>query len=90
MSNWKDVSSYSQSEIRSERQVKSVELRIGKVRLVVTRHIHYNPTDWVASFGDIYNQIVVGTGTLEDAKTEALILANQHLNKMITEISKEL
>ena len=56
---------------------------IGKVKLTVTRHIHYSPTDWVVSFGEIISQRKLSSGTLEEAKELAVNLVQSELNKML-------
>lgn len=53
---WKDVTSYSQHE---ERVPRTLEARIGDVRLVVTRK-HWDKDGW-------YGVIIVGSGTLRDS-----------------------
>lgn len=75
---WKDVSTRS-----SNGEVKTLNAMIGKIKLTVTRHIHYEPTDWVVSFGEIISQRKLSNGTLDEAKELAVSLIEGELNKML-------
>ena len=67
---WKDVTSYSQHE---ERVPRTLEARVGDVRLVVTRN-HWDKDRW-------YGVIIVGSGTLRDSvlNSSSLELAKKEL-----------
>lgn len=77
---WKDVSTRSSN---CNGEVKSLNAMVGKIKLVVTRHIHYEPTDWVVSFGEVISQRKLSSGTLEEAKELAVSLVKTELNKML-------
>ena len=42
---WKDVTSFSRGA--TDRTPRSWQIDLGKVRVVVTRHIHYGPDVWL-------------------------------------------
>jgi len=86
MSSWQNTTSRSKGSDRSE--IRSVELSVGLGRLVVTRHIHYEPDQWTAVFDGVFSRVVVSNGTVEDAKQKAIILANKKLSEMMTLLSE--
>lgn len=86
MSAWKDITSHSKGSDRSE--VKSVEAYIGKSRLIVTKHIHYAPDEWTAVLDGVFTRRIVSKGSLQDAKEKALILADQILKEMLSQVSE--
>lgn len=77
---WKDVSTRSSN---CNGEVKTLNAMVGKIKLTVTRHIHYETTDWVVSFGEIISQRKLSSGTLDEAKELAVILVKSELNKML-------
>lgn len=85
---WKDVSSFSQNTKREDRIPKSFSMYIAGERLTVTRHIHYAPDEWIASYGGMIGGLVVGNGSAEDAKSRALTLVRDRLNESILQINE--
>lgn len=75
---WKDISTFSQSD--KERKPRSFEARIGKLRLSVHRHIHYEPDDWLMDFGDFGTMRLLKSKDIEDAKREASDIAMEMLS----------
>lgn len=67
---WKDISSHSQRDI--DRTPKTFALNVAGLKLVVTRHIHHAPTDWVLKCAPWFEQKVISNGSADDAKNAAL------------------
>jgi len=71
---WKDVSSYSQSD--KERVPKSFEIMAGGsrgIRIVVSRHIHYEPDQWLLQCHDLsIDNNLLQNKDLEKAQEEAI------------------
>lgn len=66
MPDWKDKKrNYTSDEIVSS------EIRFGKFRLTVHRHIHYPPDVWLASCTDLFSQIELASKELNEAKCQA-------------------
>jgi hypothetical protein len=87
---WKDVSSYSRGDREKGVPPSSFELAVGKLRLVVTRHIHYDPTDWVLRMEGIFETTLKGDRTAEFAKANCLMLARDYLRDATNAITLEL
>lgn len=75
---WKDASSWSRGEDRTEPKTVALQLPVGP-RLVVTRHIHF-PGKWVASAGDLMTQRELAADALDAAKREAITLLREKLS----------
>lgn len=84
---WKDVSSFSQNTKREDRIPKTFCVYIAGERLTVTRHIHYSPDEWIASYGGLIGGLVVGNGTAEDAKVRALTLVRDRLAESVSQMN---
>lgn len=80
---WKDISRYGQNEKLFERKVKTVTCKIGNKALIVSRHIHFDPNQWVATFDGFFHQVVIGNQDLETAKIDALALAITHVSDLL-------
>lgn len=74
---WKDISSYSQGD--REKKPRTVRLDVAGLKIVITRHIHNAPDDWVLNCEPWFNGRKVGDGALEDAKETALYLVRDRL-----------
>jgi hypothetical protein len=84
MKRWKDISSYSRSDDKSE--VKSVELIAGRIRLAVTRHIH-NPGKWHLNCDALrYTYRELESDELEAAKAEALTIVKADLADALADV----
>ncbi len=79
---WKDISSYSQRDT-SPRAPRTFELNLGGLRLCVTRHIHFEPTEWVLTCAPWFSNQVVGTGTAEEAQAAALAAVRKKLTEAL-------
>jgi hypothetical protein len=55
---WKDATNYSRGD--TERIPQTWEADLGGDRVVVTRHIHHAPTDWVVHAGRAATPIAIG------------------------------
>lgn len=75
---WKDITSYSRDE--SEKVPRSWEMRIGSIRLVVTR-IHGIDGVWYMK-SDLTGDIVLPSPVIETAKVYAL----EHLKRIVNDI----
>lgn len=71
---WTDITSRSRGETDST--PRTWETRIGTLRLVVTRHIHHEPDDWVA-VSEIFDKRQLTAKNIDDAKKEALELVRE-------------
>jgi len=67
---WKDITSFSQGE--KDRTPRTWQIQVGRVRVVVTRHIHYSPTAWLLRCENFGIEEVLASSDIEDAKKEAL------------------
>lgn len=83
MVNWKDISSFSQSD--KVRTPNCFETRCGKFRLIV-HHYHGCGDTWFASCHRIFEQHELKSKDIEDAKVEAVEL----LKKILTEALESL
>ena len=76
---WKNISSYSQGE--KDRTPTTFEFRAGRLRIVVTRHIHFPKDVWVASAEPFFKLIELKNKDSEAARVEALMLLRSHLDE---------
>lgn len=75
---WKDISTYKRGD--KTREIRTVQLEVASgLRLVVTRHIHYAPDEWVLNCEPWFSNFVVGNGTLAEAKEAAVHLVRERL-----------
>ena len=83
MIEWKDETGYSRNE-RGRGKPRTWATRIGRVRLVVTRHIHAAEDEWTTVVTpDIFGgRKSLGTVPLEDAKATALRLLSECVTKL--------
>lgn len=75
--NWKDTSSYSQSN--KVREPVTFTLLVASLKIVVTRHIHHAPDAWVLTCQPWFEQREVGNGTADEAKAVALTLVRSKI-----------
>lgn len=83
--NWKDISSRSQGD--KDRSPRTVQLEVGGLRIVVTRHVHHAPDDWVLNCEPWFRERKVGDGSLEDAKETALYLVRDRLADAVASLT---
>jgi len=81
-SEWKDISSYSQSD--KDRKPTTFERHVGKLRLVVTRHIHY-PNKWVIRSDGIFEHLINDCNT-DQAKDTATDMLKKCLEAALKEL----
>jgi hypothetical protein len=74
---WKDISSHSQRD--TDRTPKTWALNVAGLKVVVTRHIHHAPTDWVLTCEPWFEQKVISNGTADEAKDAALVAIRSKL-----------
>jgi len=74
---WKDITSYSQGD--TNRTPGSWEMSVGSLRIVVTRHIDHDPTDWLLDFSD-RRLIWLKNKDIDKAKVEALKFVYDHFS----------
>ena len=87
MPKWKDTSSYCQSDV--ERVPHAFEIAIGCFRLVVHRHIHYPPDQWLASCRpDIFERKELPAKDIETAKKQAIQLLLTQLDKAMRDLAE--
>ncbi len=87
MSEWKDVSSFCQTD--KERIPNCFESRFGKFRLVVHRHIHYPKDMWLAScYPNVFSQLELASKDIEGAKCQAKAMLQAILEKAVAELAK--
>jgi hypothetical protein len=78
---WKDISSFSQSD--KVREPKTFMAKVGRLSIVVTRHIHHPPDVWVLTCEPWLSQFVIGTGTADEAMELAVITVREKLAETI-------
>ncbi len=66
---WKDITSHGRDSIR-ECVPRILEANCGPMRVIVTRHIDYDPKDWLLRFG-LNDRVLKGDLTVEAALLEA-------------------
>lgn len=82
---WKDISSYSRYD--KDRTPHTWELRIGTVKLCVTRHVDCNPDEWMVQCSQTtFNMRVLKAKDTEDAKTEALALLHREIREVFRKL----
>lgn len=81
---WKDTSSFRQGD--TQRIPNTFRANVGKLRLTVHRHIHYDKNDWLLSCDAFCDCKVIGSGTAEEAKTTAEVLIKEYLMACLEEI----
>lgn len=93
MSRWKDITSYSQSQLAAVRydrlklESDSWELRSRRMRVVVHQHVHYKPGQWLLS---VNGTLIVDKRELlatdaDAAKEEAL----GYLRELVADLQRE-
>jgi len=82
---WKDLTSYSQGQIK--RTARVLEVKLVNISLLVHRHIDY--TGWLLSSNDLdLEKVKLKSEDVEDAKVEALNKLNGILSERISEYSR--
>jgi hypothetical protein len=85
MSEWNDISSFSKGD--TDRTPKSWDIIAGNVRLVVTRHIHYD--GWVTRCEPFFGIRQLESDAVEEAKKEAKALLRRKLEHALKELGDE-
>lgn len=80
MLNWKD------EESRKTGEVESSELKLTDFKLVIHRHIHYSPDDWLLSVHYLMDKKVLKSKDIKDAKIEALNIIKTVLGRNLAEL----
>lgn len=80
MIDWRDLSSRGKAG-------STFEWRSGRVKLIVTRHIHYEPDEWIATCEPFFSarSIVRGSDSTT-AKLAALGLLKKHLETVMVHL----
>lgn len=81
---WKDETSFSRGE--TDRTPKTWVLKIGTLRLVVTRHIHFKPYEWVTTCNPFFDNRRLSSMEVDDAKTEALEIVREYLKTCLADV----
>lgn len=81
MAIWKD-----RSKSWSDDTIVSSETKVGGFKLSITRHIHYQPDDWIANCSYIFSRILLKNKDINLAKAEA----EQKLKLILEEALKDL
>lgn len=84
MMEWKDTTSYSRG---GDRSPQTYTARVGKLRLVVTRHRDY-PGRWVADCPPFMRLHVLRSGTADEAKREALDILKIHIEDILADVEQ--
>jgi hypothetical protein len=66
MAKWKD-----RSKVCAAPEIVESEIRLGIFRLTVHRHIHHEPDVWLASCCGLFDQAVLESKDLSEAKCQA-------------------
>ncbi len=81
---WKDCTSWKKSD-KDKSVARSWELYAGGERLVVTRHIHYEPDRWV--YRDAFGtESPLESKGIDDAKKEAIEKYHDKIQAIIDDI----
>ena len=81
---WVDVSTYSQSD--KERLPKALSAQAGKLKIVLHRHFHYEPDDWLLTAEPFFDKKVLKSKDVNDAKKECENLIVNELQKTLSKI----
>ncbi len=87
---WRDITSYSRNENKGETPPRTFEMMAGRMRLIVTRHIAIDETDWQMEMQGVFITTLHGDRTAEFAKENCLMLARDYLRTAIEVVTKEL
>jgi hypothetical protein len=63
------------------------KLQIGDFTLVLHRHIHYEPDDWLMSFENVINKKLLKSKDVEEAKAEALGIIKRIFEKAMKDLN---
>lgn len=83
MSKWKDVSHFNASD--KDRTPHTFELPLGGLKLGLARHTAY-PGKWVSFLHPLFVTHILEAEELEAAQKEAVVLAKQHIQKVVTDL----
>lgn len=81
---WKDISSYSRNTV--DRSPRTLQLEVEPFMLVVTRHIHADPDQWVFRWHGTLDFHVLKSKDLEAAKAEAIGLVRKTLESALKKL----
>lgn len=87
--NWRDITSYSQTNI--ERIPRTWELRLAELnyRVIVSRHIYYENT-WLLTCKSIdIEHFDLETDDVDEAKNKALGIVENRLNELLEKIMRQ-
>lgn len=86
MPNWEDTSSYSQGD--KEREIKSVAIKLGRVRIVVHRNI-YSPGKWFLTMhGGWIDARELKAEEIEAAKVEAIGILQKEIATLASALAE--
>jgi hypothetical protein len=83
MSQWKDVSWFAESA--KERTPHTFELQLGGLKLGLARHVAY-PGKWIAHLHPLFVTHILEAEELEAAQKEAVALAKEHVQKVVSDL----
>ena len=81
---WKDETSFSKSD--KDHTPRTWCAKFGGFSLILTRHIHYTPDEWVASCCGVFENKVMASKEVYDAAAEAVATLQFKLKAAIGEI----
>ena len=83
--NWEDISSHSRRD--KDRTPKTWELRLAGIRVVVTRHIHFEPDEWVMTCDPWFEQRSLGRVDADEAKDAAVGAVREKLAESLAALT---
>lgn len=83
---WKNTTSYSRGEKKSDESARTWQADVGGVRVVVTRYIHGDKNAWYLNHDGIYSDLA--SAEIEKAKVEALQILFAHYNAIAKAFAK--
>jgi len=83
--NWKDTSSFSLGD--KVRTPTTFTLIVSGLRVVVTRHIHAEPDEWLLHCEPWFHGVVVSKGSADEAKAVALEAVRKKLQETLAALT---
>ena len=86
--NWKNTSSYSRNDKDRTPHTWSLE-PISTLRIIVTRHVHFQPIDWVLQCEAVrLDNYLLRSKEIEDAKREAVAIVKDRVDHMVQAVRR--
>lgn len=80
MIEWQDKTGWSQKDSEeTKRTPRTWRATVGPFKLTVTRHVHYEPDQWIMTCKPLFEHVIADSKEIEEAKKQAVLMVQEDI-----------